>query len=49
MPKSKSQKRDEAEARQEVYNKLTIEQKLAKLGTYKATKQRTKLQKLLNK
>ena len=52
MPKTKSDKRDEAETRQEEYDKLTIQQKIDKLDKklgkgIGAKRQRTKLEKKL--
>jgi hypothetical protein len=50
--KAEQEKRQtEAKERQEAYNKLTVEQKLAKLdkGNFTATRQRAKLKKQLTK
>ena len=45
MPQSKEVKKQEAEKRQEAYNKLSVKEKLAQLDKYGfvATKQRKKL------
>lgn len=44
----RAEKRAQAEQRQEEYNKLSLAEKLAKLPKDGATKQRKKLQALLN-
>lgn len=41
--KRQEERREEAKIRQEAYDKLTPKQKLNKLGTHKATKQRNRL------
>ena len=46
MPKTKEIKREGAIKRQELYDSLTKEQKIKKLGSHKASKQRKRLRRI---